>query len=325
MSQNRKDRLVGRLNDIWRDDDHERGCAGRTYNCTCGFDDRTYETAEAAATALKAKEAQLAELAAENERLRRELSATIAERKRAQEACQQIANRLVASTGAVKVKPLNWRVFCSRSGNSTAETCIGEYVVQHEHDLWMVYLPYEDTRHGKGFDTRSEAKAAAQADYERRILSTLEPPAPEAFVYRDENGQPQVQQTDETCRCDPVFHEYHDDGVKHCRSCDAEWHPPLQAAPEGQQGLVHSSVLKRSLELMAHSLSQNPQYQALTRPAEQAVTEAAGPFVTFAKHAVEKTDDGWVWRTSGNERICDWFGPSDFGALKAAMEAGRND
>lgn len=80
----------------------------------------------------------------------------------------------------VKVKPLEWTVFCSNSGNSTANTCVGEYVVQHEHDLWMVYLPYEDVRHGKGHETRYEAKAAAQADYESRILSALEatPPAP---------------------------------------------------------------------------------------------------------------------------------------------------
>jgi hypothetical protein len=41
--------IIKRLNDIWRDDDHERGCAGRNYDCSCGFDSRSLETAKDAA------------------------------------------------------------------------------------------------------------------------------------------------------------------------------------------------------------------------------------------------------------------------------------
>jgi len=41
--------IVDRLNDIWRDDDHERGCQGREYTCSCGFDERTLATAKEAA------------------------------------------------------------------------------------------------------------------------------------------------------------------------------------------------------------------------------------------------------------------------------------
>lgn len=41
--------LVQRLHNIWRDDDHKRGCGGRSYDCTCGFDDRSFETAREAA------------------------------------------------------------------------------------------------------------------------------------------------------------------------------------------------------------------------------------------------------------------------------------
>jgi len=37
----------------------------------------------------------------------------------------------------------------------------------------------------------------------------------------------------ETCKCDPFFHEYYSDGVKHCRSCDAEWHPAAAPATAG--------------------------------------------------------------------------------------------
>lgn len=48
---------------------------------------------------------------------------------------------------------------------------------------------------------------------------------------------------------------------------------------------------------------------------------ALEPFSTFAAHSVEAADDGWVWVTSGRERICDWFGPSDFGLAKHALPA----
>lgn len=54
--------LVEKLNDIWRDDDHERGCEGRNYTCSCGFDERTYETGRLAAEAIAAKDAELAKL-----------------------------------------------------------------------------------------------------------------------------------------------------------------------------------------------------------------------------------------------------------------------
>jgi hypothetical protein len=54
------DDIIQRLRDIYEDDDHERGCPGRNYQCTCGFDARTYETAEAAV-------AEIARLTAERD------------------------------------------------------------------------------------------------------------------------------------------------------------------------------------------------------------------------------------------------------------------
>ncbi len=74
---------------------------------------------------------------------------------------------------SVAVKALEWRTFCSRSGNCAAQSPLGEYVIQNEDDLWMVYLPYQDKRWGKGHDTLDGARAAAQADYEARIRSAL--------------------------------------------------------------------------------------------------------------------------------------------------------
>ena len=51
-------------------------------------------------------------------------------------------------------------------------------------------------------------------------------------------------------------------------------------------------------------------------PASAGVREALEPFLSFADHAVEKAESGWVWKNSSRERICDWFGPSDFGLLQ---------
>ena len=51
------------------------------------------------------------------------------------------------------------------------------------------------------------------------------------------------------------------------------------------------------------------------RRAAQPAVKALEPFVGFAKEAVERSGDGWVWKSLSRDRICDWFGPSDFGAL----------
>lgn len=50
--------LVERLNDIWSNDDHARGCQGREYSCTCGFDERTFATAKEAAARIEELEAE---------------------------------------------------------------------------------------------------------------------------------------------------------------------------------------------------------------------------------------------------------------------------
>jgi hypothetical protein len=39
-------------------DDHARGCEGRQYTCTCGFDDRLYAILEEAAAALTTAQAE---------------------------------------------------------------------------------------------------------------------------------------------------------------------------------------------------------------------------------------------------------------------------
>lgn len=60
--------IVERLNGIWANDDHERGCQGREYSCSCGFDNRTAKTAEDAATEIT----RLRQLLSEAEKRERE-------------------------------------------------------------------------------------------------------------------------------------------------------------------------------------------------------------------------------------------------------------
>lgn len=49
--------------------------------------------------------------------------------------------------------------------------------------------------------------------------------------------------------------------------------------------------------------------------------EALEPFATFAETAVEKTEGGWQWVNLSRDRICDWFGPSDFGLAMHFLSA----
>lgn len=74
-------------------------------------------------------------------------------------------------TAGVRVKPLEW-------DGCEARSAAGSYRVQRLDDKWeplhegYYMLPRV---HGmvKAFDTKELAKAAAQADYEQRILSAL--------------------------------------------------------------------------------------------------------------------------------------------------------
>lgn len=56
--------LVERLLDISQNDDHARGCQGRQYTCTCGFDDRAFATADEAASLIQSQAARISELEA---------------------------------------------------------------------------------------------------------------------------------------------------------------------------------------------------------------------------------------------------------------------
>lgn len=82
----------------------------------------------------------------------------------------------------VAVKPLEWDSVIDGGRDRVAKTVIGEYVVSVDHPnaggthyLWVSGQPDSDEHHSE-YRTMDAAKAAAQADYERRILSALTTP-----------------------------------------------------------------------------------------------------------------------------------------------------
>ena len=57
--------LIERLQGIAGTSDHERGCAGREYSCSCGFDDLVEELCDKAQSTLRTQSATITQLQAE--------------------------------------------------------------------------------------------------------------------------------------------------------------------------------------------------------------------------------------------------------------------
>lgn len=131
------------------------------------------EAIDRLATALVAKDAELAaahKLACANAQDAADESERAA---RAEAAERALAER----AGGVKVKPLEWN-------HGYASVMFGggylvTYYAGMEEPAKLETRGWWDGEPNGYFKTVDEAKAAAQADYERRILSALEPAAPE--------------------------------------------------------------------------------------------------------------------------------------------------
>jgi hypothetical protein len=85
-------------------------------------------------------------------------------------------------TGGVRVKPLEW---VDRGTWTTADCLLGRYEIDDVNGRWHALGPSGFV--SRGHASIPEAKAAAQADYEARILSAIEPPKPEVAGL-DERG-----------------------------------------------------------------------------------------------------------------------------------------
>ena len=88
------------------------------------------------------------------------------------QACRDAIAALPAVT--VRVKPLVWEQADAGAWlGHGVEPC--QYYLRLENDMW--WHPGDDYEDAEGFDTPDAAKAAAQRDYEARILAALEPVA----------------------------------------------------------------------------------------------------------------------------------------------------
>ena len=137
----------------------------------------TYEMMDAE---IDMQRARIAELEAENERLKQEIAATQEKLIRANDELIQRNSKGLASIGAVKV--LEWEEISDHEPGWWAaqddNLPLGYEVRINSRDIVRVRFP------GKAWETfdgnTDAAKSAAQADYEHRILSALEPVAPES-------------------------------------------------------------------------------------------------------------------------------------------------
>lgn len=139
--------------------------AGRAYPRTCP----TCGLGKSCAKGLdrKSQAARIAELEAENARLRKDLHSYEMTMKAIEEADRIERAEALSRTGAVKVKALTFTD--PGLGIVYADTIVGTYQINAGGDWWINCDPIK----GNG------GKTSVIADYERRILSALEPAAPE--------------------------------------------------------------------------------------------------------------------------------------------------
>lgn len=92
--------ITERLLNISRGD-HERGCTGREYTCSCEYDNENWKTAEQAVTEIKTLRSSLKEIREENDRLKGERDEAqsdhlkaLAELAEAKATCEAMAKAL---------------------------------------------------------------------------------------------------------------------------------------------------------------------------------------------------------------------------------------
>jgi hypothetical protein len=95
----------------------------------------------------------------------------------------------------IKVKKLRWKRHHARSGDWQALSCVGFYEIGWVHFAHATLLRTID-KDAQTVDlvvartgTAAEAKAAAQADYERRILAALDGATTEAARRAKRNAE----------------------------------------------------------------------------------------------------------------------------------------
>lgn len=109
----------------------------------------------------------------------------------------KVSDELRSQPAGVRVKGLEWVKIFDWGHDLKADTILGGYTISIDgpgaggaSNLWLAGA---DTDTFEVFDTLTEAKAAAEADYRQRILSALEPQQEEAVADEDRD-QPTPEQ-----------------------------------------------------------------------------------------------------------------------------------
>lgn len=284
---------------------------------------------------LCAMEARAEKAEAEVERLMRLMNSKDAALERASSTASYLGKELdrAEASAAVNVKALEWKQRNDIPGLHSALGCDGwlrnirrNKQGRFEYEGDPATTSYNET---KFFNTLNEAKAAAQADYERRILSALttEPAAPEgrqeAAAYGENIGGKIVSvRLDKSRHCTvPLYTRPAEQAVTEKRVRDAE-------------AIVRSFAEDRLKSTTQWAL--DPRYlitlcdAVRSRPSEQVVTEAM-PRLTekmmraaCQAHFGSDNIDGIDITVHGrNWSFRDAFKRMWSAARKAAMEAGR--
>lgn len=283
---------------------------------------------EAATQRMKMEEAryeeQIAALKTENERLMKTLADMEAKKISLQDdALPKWINRAEAAERAlaerprgVKVKSLEWDRRSVDGSTEYADSLLGEYQVWAIGGSGYFYRKAFATGQPAG-DTIETAKAAAQADYERRIRSALEPAAPERVPALTQVGWAYQDKKWDADR-------WHVCGWEKPREHEGRRVEPIYivepAAPEGRQD--DDRIRREMDEILRKQSERDIPFVPSTRPAEQAVTEE---WREIKQHVQPRIADGYTAVAISKPGY--WFvkGPGPAAALKAAMEAGRHD
>lgn len=87
-------------------------------------------------------------------------------------AALRLVRQAYGADNPVAFAPLVWHQFCSRSGNSSAKTVMGEYVVQDEDGDWKIYPPGADKYVAQTVN-RELARAWCEEHYLTKMRSAL--------------------------------------------------------------------------------------------------------------------------------------------------------
>lgn len=213
--------------------------------------------------------------------------------------CATVASAVIAEVSRLRgiisgtvVKQLEWHNF--DAWTHWAEGACGTYHVEERNGYWQVELRVGGLVHGvtQTDDTTpadlDAAKAAAQADYEARILSALEPaPAPTDAAQDDDpectdcGGTGITYQTERRCACQPTDAAQAPFRIEDMTLADLMRDPLYEEAttPATDAAQAREAAARLLLDMLH---MRNGAHEGVTKDDAQAMWEAASTRVGYA-------------------------------------------